>query len=251
MKDVIFGIHTILNILKTNPLLVKKIFILNSKKISNKIKELFFYIKKYNVLLYKVDKKWLDKKTNNSIHQGIMGIIDIIKPFNEKDINHLIKKFKKPLILILDHITDPHNLGACIRSAVAAKVNMIILPKNRSAKINATVKKISCGTSENIPIIFVKNLIKVINLLKIYKIYVIGGDNKKKNIIFNYKLDYPICLIMGSEDKGISPIIKKNCDELFAIPMFNNVNSLNISVATGIFLFEIMRQNYFIHKKLK
>ncbi|QJC34066.1 23S rRNA (guanosine(2251)-2'-O)-methyltransferase RlmB [Enterobacteriaceae endosymbiont of Donacia cinerea] len=244
MKDIIFGIHSVISILKKNPFCLKKIFILNSKKKSNKIKELFLYINKYNINIYKVSKKWLDKKTNNSIHQGIMAKISIVKSFTEKDIFKIINKSKKILILILDRLTDTHNFGACIRSAVAFGVSMIILPKRHSVKINAIVKKISCGTSEYIPIIFVKNLINIINFLKSNNIYIIGADNNKKNnIIYCNKLKYPICLIIGSEDKGIRFIIKKYCDVLVSIPMFNNLNSLNVSVATGICLFEITRQN--------
>ncbi|QJC35247.1 23S rRNA (guanosine(2251)-2'-O)-methyltransferase RlmB [Enterobacteriaceae endosymbiont of Donacia proxima] len=247
MKNIIFGIHPIINMLKKNPLSFKEIFILNSKKKSNNIKELFFYIKKYNINIYKVNKKWLDSKTNNSIHQGCMGVLNKLIFFKENDIINIINFSKKILILVLDRITDPHNLGACIRSAVAFNVNMIILPKKFSAKINATVKKVSCGTSDDIPIIFVKNLVNIIQFLKSLNIFIIGTDNNViNNTIYNYKLKYPICLVMGSENKGIKSIIKNNCDILLSIPMFNNVNSLNVSVATSIFLFEINRQNYIV-----
>ncbi|QJC37702.1 23S rRNA (guanosine(2251)-2'-O)-methyltransferase RlmB [Enterobacteriaceae endosymbiont of Donacia bicoloricornis] len=250
MRDIIFGIHSIVNMLKNNPISLKEIFILDSKKKSNKIKELFYYINKYNINIHKVNKKWLDKKTNNSVHQGIMAVINISKPLTEKDILKIINTSKKIFILILDRITDTHNLGACIRNAVAFNVNMIILPKKYSVKINAMVKKVSCGTSEYIPIIYVKNLKNTINFLKFYKIKIIGTDNNTKNsIIYNNKLLFPICLIMGSEDKGIKTSIKNKCDLLISIPMLNNLNSLNVSVATGICLYEIMKQNFIFNLK--
>ncbi|QJC34857.1 23S rRNA (guanosine(2251)-2'-O)-methyltransferase RlmB [Enterobacteriaceae endosymbiont of Donacia piscatrix] len=245
MKNIIFGIHPIINMLKTNPLSFERIFILNSKKKSNNIKKLVSYTKKHNICIYKVNKKWLDNKTNNSTHQGCLGILNKLIFFKENDIMNIINLSKKILILILDRITDPHNLGACIRSAAAFNVNMIILPKKHSAKINATVKKVSCGTSNNIPIIFVKNLVNTINFLKSLNIFIIGTDiSLTNNTLFNYRLKYPICLIMGSENKGIKSIIKNNCDILLSIPMSKNINSLNVSVATSIFLFEINRQNY-------
>ncbi|QJC28585.1 23S rRNA (guanosine(2251)-2'-O)-methyltransferase RlmB [Enterobacteriaceae endosymbiont of Plateumaris consimilis] len=247
MEDVIFGIYPVINLLKKDPKLFKKICILNNKKITNKIKEIFINIKKYNIPCYKVKKQWLDKKTNNHVHQGILGLIYFKQPkYHKNDIIKIIKKFKKPFILMLDRITDPHNLGACIRTAVAAKVNIIILSKHHSSKLNSTVKKVSCGTSEQLPIIFVNNLVQIINLLKNNNITIIGTDTKSKNILFDKKIYLPICVIMGSEHKGIRPIIKNNCDMLLNIPLFNNVNSLNVSVSTGIFLFEIIRQNLFL-----
>ncbi|QJC29917.1 23S rRNA (guanosine(2251)-2'-O)-methyltransferase RlmB [Enterobacteriaceae endosymbiont of Plateumaris sericea] len=246
MEDIIFGFYPIINLLKNNPKLFKKIYILNNKKINNKLKEILINIKKYNIPYCKTTRQWLDKKTNNHVHQGILGIIffKTIK-YHKNDIIKIIKKFKKPFILILDRITDPHNLGACIRTAVAAKVNIIILPKHHSSTLNSTVKKVSCGTSETLPIIFVNSLVEIINLLKNNNITIIGADNKSTNTIYNNKIYFPICIIMGSENKGIRPIIKNNCDILLNIPLFNNIDSLNVSVATGIFLFEIIRQNLF------
>ncbi|QJC29030.1 23S rRNA (guanosine(2251)-2'-O)-methyltransferase RlmB [Enterobacteriaceae endosymbiont of Plateumaris rustica] len=247
MEDIIFGIYPVINLLKNNPSLFKKIYILNNKKITNKIKEIFIYINKYNIPYYMVKKQWLNKKTNNHVHQGILGIIFLKKSkYHKNDILKIIKKFKKPFILMLDRITDPQNFGACIRTAVAAKINIIILSKHHSSKLNSTVRKISCGTSEMLPIIFVNSLIQIINLLKNNNITIIGTDNKSKNIIYDKKIYLPICLIMGSENKGIRPIIKNNCDILLSIPLFNNINSLNVSVSTGIFLFEIIRQNLFL-----
>ncbi|QJC28133.1 23S rRNA (guanosine(2251)-2'-O)-methyltransferase RlmB [Enterobacteriaceae endosymbiont of Plateumaris braccata] len=247
MEDIIFGIYPVINLLKNNPKLFKKIYILNNKKITNKIKEIFINIKKYNIPYYEVKKQWLDQKTNNHVHQGILGIIYCKKiKYNQNDIIKIINKFEKPFILMLDKITDPHNFGACIRTAVAANINIIILSKHYSPKLNSTVKKVSCGTSEMLPIIFVNSLIHTINLLKNHNITIIGTDIKSKNIIFDKKIYLPVCIIMGSENKGIRPIIKNNCDMLLSIPLFNNINSLNVSVSTGIFLFEIIRQHLFL-----
>ncbi|QJC29474.1 23S rRNA (guanosine(2251)-2'-O)-methyltransferase RlmB [Enterobacteriaceae endosymbiont of Plateumaris pusilla] len=246
MEDIIFGFYPIIELLKNNPKSFKKIYILDNKQSNNKLKEIFINIKKYSIPYYKTTRQWLNKKSKNNVHQGILGIIFLKKSkYHKNDIIKIIKKFKNPFILILDRITDPHNLGACIRTAVAAKVNIIILPKHHSSKLNSTVKKVSCGTSEILPIIFVNSLVQIIHLLKNNNITIIGADNKSKNIIYNNRIYFPICIIMGSENKGIRPIIKHNCDILLNIPLFNGINSLNVSVATGIFLFEIIRQNSF------
>ncbi|QJC31207.1 23S rRNA (guanosine(2251)-2'-O)-methyltransferase RlmB [Enterobacteriaceae endosymbiont of Macroplea mutica] len=245
MQQVIFGIHPIINLLKYNPLSCKRIFISKNRKHTTQIAELFYYIKKYDITTKKVCKTWLDKQTNNHVHQGIIAYITQKLYYHQNHITSLLTKITSPLILILDNITDPHNLGACIRSAVAAKVNIIILPKHSSAKINSVVTKISCGAIHMIPIIYVSNINNIIVLLKKYKINIIGADGHSNTIIYDYHLQYPICLIVGSENKGIRQSIKKQCDILCKIPLSEKINSLNVSVATGIFLFEIIRQKNF------
>ncbi|QJC30368.1 23S rRNA (guanosine(2251)-2'-O)-methyltransferase RlmB [Enterobacteriaceae endosymbiont of Neohaemonia nigricornis] len=243
MEDIIFGIHPIISLLKNNPKICKKLFILKNKKKSKIIQQLFCYIKKYNICIQQVDKKWLDKQTHNRVHQGLLAYIIHKKHYQQNDIMYLLNKLKNPFILILDNITDQHNIGACIRSAVAANINIIIIPKHFTAKINAVARKTSCGTTELVPIIFVKNIIQILILFKKHNINIIGTDSTSNNLIYNYHFTYPLCLIIGSEHKGIRPLIKKKCDIICSIPTFNNVESLNVSVATGIILFEIIRQN--------
>ncbi|BFI91172.1 23S rRNA (guanosine(2251)-2'-O)-methyltransferase RlmB [Enterobacterales bacterium endosymbiont of Anomoneura mori] len=244
MKEIIYGIHSIENLLLTSPKRFIKVFISKNRK-DYKIKKIINNFKKKNILIKFCDINYLNKIVNG-VHQGIIAEIYKLKKFKEINIYNIIKDVKKPFLLILDGITDPRNLGACIRNAYATGVNLIIIPKNRSARINSLVKKTSCGASENIPIINVVNLSKTLIFLKKINIIIIGTTHKTNNLLFKTNLNIPIALIFGSENNGLRKLTIKHCDKLINIPMKGNITSLNVSVATGIVLYEVIRQRYFI-----
>ncbi|BAP58300.1 23S rRNA (guanosine(2251)-2'-O)-methyltransferase RlmB [Candidatus Tachikawaea gelatinosa] len=239
MFETVFGIHQIFSLLKKNPDSIKEIFCI--KKNNSRRVLLINELKKHNININKVDNNWF-KKFKNCVHQGLVAYVKPSISLQEKDLYILLKKIKNPFLLILDSITDPHNLGACLRSAEAAGVDVVIIPKKRSAKINATVKKTSCGTTENIAVIRVTNIVHTISLLKDYNIQILGSDSEADQLFYNTKMNGPLALVMGSEDKGIRSLVKKNCDVLLSIPIVGKVSSLNVSVATGILLFEILKQ---------
>jgi 23S rRNA (guanosine2251-2'-O)-methyltransferase len=176
----------------------------------------------------------LKKMTGTDKSQGIVFEID--DDFKYYDIDY-IKKFEKPYLLILDQIQDPHNFGAIIRSALAAGVNAIIIPKDNSVLVTPTVIKVSSGQVFKIPIILVTNIARTIQYLKENDIWVYCADMDGKPY---YEVDYsyPFCLVMGNEGKGIRENVKKHCDDSISIPMKNEVESLNVSVSAGIILFE-------------
>ncbi len=181
----------------------------------------------------------LDKKVEG-LHQGIILEVDDIKTHTYQDIiPHINKKY--PLVVMLDHFEDPHNFGAIIRTSVALGVDAIIIPNDRSVPINGTVVKTSAGTIDQIPIIRVANLGNTIKKLKDDNYWIVGTNMDGTDYtIIDYHM--PICLIIGNEGKGMSPIITKNCDYLVTIPMESNVNSLNASVSCGIILSQIIFQ---------
>lgn len=191
-----------------------------------------------------VDKLILDRKTNG-LHQGIVMEVDEIKIYTLEEVLNNIKEKKYPLLVILDHLEDPHNFGAIIRTSEALGVDGIIIPSDRSVKVNSTVIKTSAGSIDNIKIIRVPNLTVAINKLKKKNFWIIGTDMKGEDYT---KIDYnmPVCLIIGNEGKGISNIIRKNCDYIATIPMTGKINSLNASVSCGIILSKIVssRGNY-------
>ena len=186
-----------------------------------------------------LDKKSLDKMVDGS-HQGVILEIEDYKYLSDKDM--LENLGDNPFILLLDHIEDPHNFGAIIRTAEAAGVDYIIIPKNRSVSVNSTVMKTSTGALDNVKIVQVTNLNQTIDKLKKNGVWIVGTD--MENSVNYDEIDYttPTCLIIGSEGFGMSELVKKNSDFIAKIPMYGKINSLNASVAAGIMIYEVVRQ---------
>ncbi len=220
---------------------------INSKEKINKIylsdkfndKEIFKLIRDRKIKYTIVPNKVLDSKVEG-LHQGIVIEVDDVET---KDIDYL-KTINKhnPLVVMLDHIEDPHNFGAIIRTSEALGVDAIIIPNDRSVPINATVVKTSAGAIYNMPIIRVANLGAAINKLKDMSYWIIGTDMNGEDYT---KIDYnmPICLIIGNEGHGMSKVIHDNCDYIAMIPMTGKLNSLNASVSCGIVLSRIVSSN--------
>ena len=213
---------------------------INKIYISNKFNDekILSLIQKKNISTKVVENRQLDKMCNG-LHQGIILDVEDIKTYDLQEIVEEIDK-EYPLIVILDHIEDPHNFGAIIRSCEAFGVDAIIIPNDRSVDITSTVVKVSVGTIEKIKIVKVVNLNNAIKKLKEYGYWVVGTDMQGTNYT---EIDYKtkIAIVIGNEGKGISRLVSENCDYLAKIPMKGTVNSLNASVACGIFLSEINR----------
>ncbi|UNB92192.1 MAG: 23S rRNA (guanosine(2251)-2'-O)-methyltransferase RlmB [gamma proteobacterium endosymbiont of Trioza apicalis] len=238
MNEIVYGKHSVCALLKYNPKNIIKIYISEKNKNYNILKK----IKELNINFKIIDYKWLNKKTNGAVHQGVLAYINIKRFYKEKDLIKLFKYKNISLLLILDSVTDPHNLGACLRCAEAAGVQAVIIPRNKSVKLNSTVKKVSSGASEAIPLIYVTNISRTLCILRKFNIRIIGTTVKTKKFLYQSKLNRPIAFVMGSENKGIRYLTSKYCDEFIKIPMLGTVSSLNVSVATAICLFETIRQ---------
>ena len=191
-----------------------------------------------------VNINYLDKNGLNKIatgnHQGIVLEISDFKYLSETEMFNNLPL--KPFIIILDHVEDPHNFGAIIRTSEAAGVDYIIIPKDRSVKVNSTVMKTSVGALDNVKIVEVTNLNNTIKKLKKKNVWIVGTD--MENSVAYDSIDYkvPIALVIGSEGFGMSKLVKKNCDFIARIPMYGKINSLNASVAAGIMIYEVVRQ---------
>jgi len=210
---------------------VKKVF-LNNNFNDNEIMNL---LKTKKIKIDYVDKRELDKKTLEN-HQGIILEVD---DFEYSNLNVILNK-ENPLVVMLDHIQDPHNFGAIIRTCEAAGVDAIIIPKDRSVSVNGTVIRTSVGASKYVPIIRVTNLVNTMKDMKKDGFWFFGTDMNGENYS---KLDYKgkTCLIIGNEGDGMSKLVKENCDFIASIPMIGKINSLNASVATGIIIYEAVR----------
>ena len=238
----IFGFHSIESILKSNPELVLNVLIQNERK-DKRINELINTLSSQKIPYSFADKVFLDKISKGELHQGVISSVIPPSILNEESFIQSITRFNQnSLILILDSIQDPRNLGACLRSANAAGVSHVIINKDGSAPINSLVHRTSAGAINNLQIFHVTNLSRTIQQIKKRDIWVVGLDGNTESSIYNVDLTSSIAIVVGSEGKGIRSLIKKNCDQIVSIPMAGNIESLNVSVATAIALFESKRQ---------
>lgn len=230
----VYGKNVVKTLMEKNRL-IKKAYMsekFSDVKIINELKNL-------NVETKILSKYELDKMENGN-HQGIIVETEDFRYLNE---NYMLSSLKEnPFIVILDHLEDPHNFGAIIRTCEAAKVDYIIIPKDRSVSVNSTVVKTSVGAIYNVNIVMVTNLNNTIKKLKEKGLWIVGTD--MENSILYDEIDYsmPTAIIIGNEGSGIKELVRKNCDFIARIPMKGEVNSLNASVAAGIMIYEVLRQ---------
>jgi len=238
----IFGFHSIEAILNSSPELFLNVFVQNSRR-DRRMQDLLTKLENQKIKYSSIDKNILDRIAKGELHHGVLAEIALpTLPGQDKLIEHIKHSSINHLILILDSIQDPRNLGACLRNANAAGVDCVVVNKDCSAPINSLVHKTSAGAINQLNIFQVTNLTRTIKELQKNGIWVLGLDGLSSNSLYKANLCEPIALVMGSEGKGLRRLVKTSCDELVSIPMMGNVESLNVSVATGIALFESRRQ---------
>jgi 23S rRNA (guanosine2251-2'-O)-methyltransferase len=175
-------------------------------------------------------------------HQGVVAQLTHQVEYQEADIETIVRRSANPLLLILDGVTDPHNLGACLRSADSAGVDAVIAPRDRATGLTPVVRKVASGAAEAIPFIQVTNLARTLKTLQEMGVWIVGAAGEADTIIYEQDLSGPIALAMGAEGSGLRRLTREYCDFLVKLPMAGSVSSLNVSVATGICLFEVVRQ---------
>lgn len=187
----------------------------------------------------------LDQLTQGAAHQGVVAFCPPLVPEGEESLWLKLRAWQSstpPLFLILDGVTDVHNFGACLRSADAAGVHGVIVAKDKAAPLNATVRKVACGAAEVVPVYQVTNLARTLAKLKDAGVWITGTAGEAESSVFEIDMTGPIALVMGAEGKGMRRLTREACDNLAKLPMVGEVSSLNVSVATGICLFEAVRQ---------
>ncbi len=238
----IYSFHSIEAQLNSNPEYILNVLI-QSGRSDSRMSNIISILRNQKIKFSKVNKDKLDRLSKGELHQGIVAEV-ILPPLpgHEALLDFVAKISSIPLILILDSIQDPRNLGACLRSANAAGVDCVVINKDGSAPINAVVHKTSAGAINKLKIFQVINLVRTIKSLQAQELWVTGLDGNVTTSIYEINLSGPTIIAMGSEDKGLRQLVMKTCDQLARIPMIGNVESLNVSVATGIALFEAGRQ---------
>lgn len=237
--DIVAGRNAVLELLKSEKD-INKIFIERGEK-HGSINEIIAKAREARIILVEVDRTKLDEMAEN--HQGVVAVVP---PFNYCEVEDILENAKNqnhdPLILILDGIEDPHNLGSIIRTAETAGVDGIIIPKRRNVAVNSTVVKVSTGATTYVKIARVNNLNETIRKLKEEGLWVIGTDGDAETLYYNQDLKGPLAIIIGSEGFGMSKLVKENSDILIKIPMKGKITSLNASVSAGIVIYEAVKQ---------
>ncbi|MBR9789091.1 MAG: 23S rRNA (guanosine(2251)-2'-O)-methyltransferase RlmB [Vibrionaceae bacterium] len=240
-NDFIYGIHAVKAVLEREPERFIEAYVLKGRQ-DDRLMPILNDLQVCGVSIQQMTRKTLDDKAQGANHQGIIARVKAAKQLNENDIDAILAKHESPLLLVLDGVTDPHNLGACLRNADAAGVAAIIVPKDRSAPMNATVSKVACGAAEVVPLIRVTNLARTMRTLQEQGIWFVGTAGEATHDIYQAKLTGPLAIVMGAEGDGMRRLTRETCDDLIKIPMAGSVSSLNVSVASGICLFEAVRQ---------
>lgn len=238
-QELVCGINAVNEIISIRPSSVTTLFIEDDK--GKRIQELDQLAKQNNIEVVLQDSSFFQKNFSEMNHQSVAIICHKRLEENENFLENLFKK-KNLLLLILEHITDPHNVGACIRTAAAAGVDAIIVPKNRSCHLTPTVRKISSGGAELIPFVVVTNIVRTINKLQSEGVVIYGTDMKASKLHNEITYGDKSALIIGSEDKGLKRLTLENCDEIIKVNMPGRIESLNASVSTGIMLFQMINQ---------
>lgn len=242
MNENIYGIHAVSAFLNAAPERIIEVFVLKGRE-DKRLLPLLDSLQHLGITIQYMNRTTLDKKANGEVHQGIIARIQPSKALNEHDLETILQHKPAPFLLILDGITDPHNLGACLRTADAAGVDAVIVPKDKSAQLTSTVRKVACGAAETVPLVSVTNLARTLrNLQQHHNIWVIGTAGEATETLYQTQLNGAIALVMGTEGEGMRRLTRSHCDQLISIPMAGSVSSLNVSVATGVCLFEIVRQ---------
>ncbi|WP_298145275.1 23S rRNA (guanosine(2251)-2'-O)-methyltransferase RlmB [uncultured Acinetobacter sp.] len=239
-----YGVHSVESLLELEPERVLNLFTLKGRD-DQRLKNILALAEPFGISVQQASRDKLEKMAGQPFHQGVVAAVRPHPTLNEQDLDALLKNNPKALLLALDQVTDPHNLGACIRTAAAMGAEAVIVPRDRSASLTPTARKIAAGGAEKVKFIQVTNLARSLSVIKDeFNVRVVGTmlDEKAMPI---HEFDFTgtgICVVMGAEDTGLRPITQSQCDQTVYIPMNGNLQSLNVSVATGMALYEACRQ---------
>jgi 23S rRNA (guanosine2251-2'-O)-methyltransferase len=238
----IFGLHAVRTLLQQRPERAA-LLILQKGREDARIAEVMKLAQAKGIKTELRDSKELDRLAGDERHQGVCLQIRSVGVLGEGALDDLLDSTTTPpLLLVLDGVQDPHNLGACLRTADAAGVTAVIVPKDRAAGLSAVVRKVASGAAETVPLIQVTNLARTLRWLKDREIWIVGTDDQAEHSLYASKLTGPLAIVLGAEGTGLRRLTKENCDSLVSIPMRGVVESLNVSVATGVLLYEALRQ---------
>lgn len=241
-KQFIFGLHAVYALLQKQPERILRLCVYPERN-DKKMEALLLLARQKKISIEQMGRQQLDRLTQEANHQGVIAFCTKAVVYSENDLKNLLGQTEgPPLVLVLDGIQDPHNLGACFRAADAAGVSAIIAPKDKSAGLTPVVSKVASGAAETMPFVQVTNLARALEGLKELGIWIYGAAGEAAQTLYQTDLKGPSAIVMGAEGSGLRRLTREHCDVLVKIPMQGFVSSLNVSVAAGVFLFEAIRQ---------
>lgn len=241
--DLVAGFHAVIAALEQAPELIGQVW-LDRDRSDARTRAVLNLARQAGIRVQRVPHPRLDQLVGEDVrHQGVVARKLVAPTLDENDLYPLLDRLEEPaFLLVLDGVQDPHNFGACLRTAEAAGVHAVIAPKDGSAPMSATVRKVASGSAERVPVCYVTNLARLLEKLKARGIWVAGAAGDAGKNLYALQLTGPVAMVLGAEDKGLRRLTRAGCDQLAAISMRGEVESLNVSVAAGVFLFEIRRQ---------
>jgi 23S rRNA (guanosine2251-2'-O)-methyltransferase len=240
-SNYIYGIHAVRALLQRAPARVRRL-VLQTRRDDPRSREVEALARGAGVLVDRADGEQLKRWVGDVVHQGVVAQVEALQPWSEEDLLQAIAATPDALVLVLDGVTDPHNLGACLRTADACGALAVVVPKDRAVGLNATVRKVAAGAAESTPVVTVTNLVRSLKLLQEAGLWVVGADAEGPKLAHETDLTGARALVMGAEGAGLRELTRKNCDFLVRLPQLGTVESLNVSVATGMLLYESLRQ---------
>jgi 23S rRNA (guanosine2251-2'-O)-methyltransferase len=237
----VFGIHAVRSLLQRSPQRVRRLLV-DARRDDPRIRELIQLAQAAGIKPERSDAKAIVGRVGDIAHQGVLADVEPMAAWQEGDLIDALAGATSPLVLLLDGVQDPHNLGACLRTADACGAIAVVVPKDRAAGMNATVRKVAAGAAETTPLVSITNLARTMKLLKEAGLWIAGADMSGESLAWQADLAGPLALVMGSEGEGLRELTRRNCDFLVRLPQVGAVESMNVSVACGMLLYEAQRQ---------
>lgn len=238
----IVGLHAVEAALRNDPGRIDCVYCKKGRQ-DKRLEKIIYLAAQHNIPAESMDEKALSQKAGSNHHQGVMALYRAAAMLDENQLFSQLDALEKPpFLLVLDGITDPHNLGACLRTADASGVNAVIAPRDKAAGLTPSARKVASGAADSVPFYQVTNLARTLDKLKARGIWLFGTGEAAEKTIFDQDLTGPLALVMGAEGKGLRRLTRERCDYLVSLPMLGRVESLNISVAAGVCLYEALRQ---------
>jgi 23S rRNA (guanosine2251-2'-O)-methyltransferase len=239
--ETIYGLHAVRVMLERHPERVTAVR-LAEKRDDPRIRAIDDLARRHNRPIQRVDQHALKQQLGDVAHQGVAADITPMPPWTEDDLFTALQTATNPLILVLDGVQDPHNLGACLRTADACGALAVVVPKDRAAQVNPTVRKVAVGAAETTPVVAVTNLVRTLKVLQEAGLWVVGADAEGAKLAHEVDLTGGIVLALGAEGTGLRHLTRQTCDWMVRLPQLGAVESLNVSVAAGMLLYETVRQ---------